>query len=95
MFRIVTMCYGSETPFLGVRNRLIFPSNLSCSLSLSCFVVVLRFPVGCPCTLSIDVRFCIRARGVERGYSGFQLIGIENRKYFMESAGVRYLRTSC
>ena len=54
MFRIVTMCYGAETPFLGVRNRLIFPSNLSCSLSFmlcSCFKISRWVPpVHCPLT---------------------------------------------
>ena len=94
MFRIVTMCYGSETPFLGVRNRLIFPSNLSCSLSFmlcSCFKISRWVPL-----YTVHWRPVLHPRqGGGRGYSGFQLIGIENRKYFMESAGERYLRTSC
>ena len=44
-------------------------------------LVVLKFPVDFPCTLSSDFRFCILARGVGGGglgggYSGFQMIGI-------------------
>ena len=100
MFRIVTMCYGSETPFLGVRNRLIFPSNLSKCLKwlqkalfmlCSCFKISRWVPLYTVHWLPV----LHPRQGGGGGYSGFQLIGIENRKYFMESAGVRYWRTSC
>ena len=133
MFRIVTVCYGSETPpppppLRGEFFPMTTPklasnvwtyvcwetsSKPGCRLQVyladqelfhqssweggtdlflvaisknaengfrklySCFVVVLKFPVECPCTLSSDFRFCILARGVGGGgYSGFQLIGI-------------------